>query len=135
MKRYDVLATEALRNIVTAPVRSVVVAVVSLVLGALTVLATGMEVLDIQAADARQHDRGRDAIWVTGAVSGGNGRRDVAIAVDGVVRAVSNTFELANRDGELIAALIPPSSLRRGANRIDVYEVRADGSLARMGGT
>jgi Sulfatase len=80
-------------------------------------------------------DGARIPIWVTGEVSGAAGPRDVAIAVDGVVRAVSNTFELANRDGELLAALIPPSSLRRGENRIDVYEVRADGTLARMGGS
>jgi hypothetical protein len=73
-------------------------------------------------------------VWVTGRVSGGDGeRRDVAIAVNGVVRAVSNTFELANRDGELIAALIPPASLRDGRNSVVVYEVTAGARLARMG--
>ena len=75
-------------------------------------------------------------VWVTGEVSGGAADpRDVAIAVNGVVRAVSSTFELANRDGELIAALIPPSSLRDGANEIDVYEVTDGDRLARMGGS
>ncbi|MDP9135986.1 MAG: sulfatase-like hydrolase/transferase, partial [Actinomycetota bacterium] len=70
-------------------------------------------------------------VWVTGEVSGGAGdRRDVAIAVNGVVRAVSNTFELANGDDELIAALIPPSSLRDGANSVEVYEVTDGLSLA-----
>jgi hypothetical protein len=77
--------------------------------------------------------------WVVGEVSGGAGeRRDVAIAVNGVVRAVSNTFELANGDSELIAALIPPSALRRGENSVEVYEVAgAPGALrlARMGGS
>jgi hypothetical protein len=71
-------------------------------------------------------------IWVTGKVSGGDGdRRDVAIAVNGTVRAVSNTFELANRKGELIAALFPPSALSQGKNDVVVYEV-VGGRLARM---
>ena len=36
--------------------------------------------------------------WVTGKVSGGSGEQlDVAIAVNGVVRAVSNTFQLPTR--------------------------------------
>lgn len=74
-------------------------------------------------------------IWVTGRVSGADGRRDIAIAVDGVVRAVSNTFQLATgRGGTLIAALIPPSSLGEGKNDIDVYEVTPSG-LTHMGGT
>ena len=78
-------------------------------------------------------------IWVTGEVSGGEGdRRDVAIAVDGVVRAVSNTFELATGDAELVAALVPPSSLRAGPNTVEVFEVTGSPGalrLARMGGS
>lgn len=77
--------------------------------------------------------------WVTGKVSGGNGeKRDVAIAVNGVVRAVSNTFQLANSSEELISALIPPSSLHDGSNSIEVYEVDGTGNaltLAPMGGS
>jgi hypothetical protein len=72
--------------------------------------------------------------WVIGEVSGGE-NLDVAIAVNGTVRAVSNTFELANRDGQLIAALIPPSSLEEGANTVEVYEVTPSGRLALMGGS
>ena len=30
--------------------------------------------------------------------------------------------------------MVPESSLRRGRNRIDVFEVGADGSLNRLGG-
>ena len=74
-------------------------------------------------------------VWVTGKVSGVDDRTDVAIAVNGVVRAVSNTFELANGSDELIAAMIPPSSLRNGRNTIEVYEVTSSGQLASMGGT
>ncbi len=74
-------------------------------------------------------------VWVTGKVSGADERLDVAIAVNGVVRAVSNTFKLATGGDELIAALIPPSSLRNGSNTVEVYEVTASGALASMGGT
>ncbi len=74
-------------------------------------------------------------VWVTGRVSGADGQVDVAIAVNGVVRAVSNTFKLATGGDELIAALIPPSSLRDGRNTVEVYEVTASGQLASMGGT
>jgi hypothetical protein len=74
-------------------------------------------------------------VWVTGKVSGGDGSLDVAIAVNGVVRAVSNTFRLANGGEDLIAALIPPSSLRDGRNSVEVYEVTSTGQLASMGGT
>jgi hypothetical protein len=85
-------------------------------------------------------------VWVTGKVSGGEGdgssggagKRDVAIAVNGVVRAVSNSFELANAGDELVAALIPPSSLRDGRNSVEVYEVSGGAgglTLAPMGGS
>jgi hypothetical protein len=74
-------------------------------------------------------------VWVTGKVSGGDGSLDVAIAVNGVVRAVSNTFRLANGDEDLIAALIPPSSLRAGRNTVEIYEVTSSGQLASIGGT
>jgi hypothetical protein len=77
-------------------------------------------------------------VWVTGKVSGASGKLDVAIAVDGVVRAVSNSFRLANGDEDLIASLIPPSSLRDGANELEVYSVTGSpGSfeLAPLGGT
>jgi len=72
--------------------------------------------------------------WVTGKVSGADDKLDVAIAVDGTIRAVSNTFELANRDGGLIAALLPPSAFRPGKNEIEIYEV-TNGRLSPMGGS
>lgn len=74
-------------------------------------------------------------VWVTGKVSGADDHLDVAIAVNGVVRAVSNTFKLATGGDELIAAMIPPSSLRNGRNTVEVYEVTAASQLALMGGT
>jgi len=104
-------------------------------------LVTGDSSLDVSLTDGGAYDdvdpEGPAVpIWVTGTVSGGDGdKRDVAIAVNGVVRAMSNTFELANRDGELIAALVPPSSLRKGSNSVEIFEVTAAGRLARMGGS
>jgi hypothetical protein len=74
-------------------------------------------------------------IWVTGRVSGADRKLDVAIAVDGTVRAVSNTFQLANRDAWLIASLVPPSAFEDGGNVVEAYEVTADGRLASMGGS
>jgi hypothetical protein len=71
--------------------------------------------------------------WVTGRVSGVDEKVDVAIAVDGTVRAVSNTFELANRGGFLVAALVPPGAFRDGENLVEVYEVTSGGRLALMG--
>jgi hypothetical protein len=74
--------------------------------------------------------------WVTGRVSGADGDKlDVAIAVNGTVRAISNTFRLANSDEDLVAALIPPDSLRDGRNTVEIYQVTNGSQLARMGGT
>jgi hypothetical protein len=78
-------------------------------------------------------------IWVAGRVSGGDDEQlDIAIAVNGTIRAVSSTFELANRDGRLISALIPPDSLQRGENTVEVFEfdgLFGDPTLRRMGGS
>ena len=53
-------------------------------------------------------------------------RRDIAVAVNGRIEAVGNTFKLAEGEkGELFAVMVPESSLRRGRNRIDVFEVGA----------
>jgi hypothetical protein len=84
--------------------------------------------------------------WVTGRVSGadtpsggtGGDKLDLAIAVNGVVRAVSNTFRLAGQDADLVAALVPPSAFRAGRNEIEVFEVEGTPGaprLARMGGS
>jgi hypothetical protein len=62
-------------------------------------------------------------IWITGRVSGGGGPREVAVAVNGVIRASARTFRLATGGGELVAALVPPSSFAQGKNSVTVYEV------------
>ena len=66
---------------------------------------------------------------------GGSGPRDIAVALNGRIAAVGNTFTLAEGEpGELFSVMVPESALRSGRNRIDVFEVGADGSLKRLGG-
>ena len=72
--------------------------------------------------------------WITGRVEGGDGeRRDIAIAVNGTIRGVGNTFELATGGGEIFAVLVPPESFREGANTVEVYEVVGGTRLRPMG--
>ena len=81
-------------------------------------------------------DPGGPAIptWVTGRVSGGTGRpQDIAVAVNGTVRATGNTFKLASGGGQLIGVLVPPSAFRKGRNRVEVFEVQG-GRLLRWAG-
>ncbi len=74
--------------------------------------------------------------WAVGRVSGGGGpKRDIAVVVNGTVRGVGNTFELATGGGEIFAVLVPPSALRDGQNEVEVYEVVGGESLRRMGGS
>jgi hypothetical protein len=50
--------------------------------------------------------------------------RDIAVAVNGTIRAVGNTFELAVGDeGELVSVMVPESAFRKGRNRVEVLEV------------
>jgi hypothetical protein len=55
---------------------------------------------------------------------GGSGKRDIAVAVNGTIVAVGNTFTLAVGDeGELVSVMVPESAFRKGSNRVEVYEV------------
>jgi sulfatase-like protein len=75
-------------------------------------------------------------IWITGRVSGGGGPKDIAVAVNGRVRAVSSTFRLATGGGLIMGVLVPESSMKQGANKVEVFEVVQGGSrLLKMGGT
>ena len=90
------------------------------------------------AGDWADVDPGSDFVPThpVGRIDGdGPGGRDIAVAVNGRIEAVGNTFHLAEGEkGELFAVMVPESSLRRGRNRIDVFEVGANGSLKRLGG-
>jgi hypothetical protein len=65
-------------------------------------------------------------------VSGGAAgeTRDVAVAVNGRIEAVSKTFYLAIDKGqELISAMVPPWSLEQGRNTIEFFQVLPNGDL------
>jgi Sulfatase len=72
--------------------------------------------------------------WVVGRVSGGTGK-DIAVAVNGRIRAVSNSFRLDTGGDELIAVMVPESAMRDGRNDVEVFEVSGGSELRSMGGT
>ncbi len=73
--------------------------------------------------------------WIVGEVSGGAGdKRDIAVSVNGTIRAVGNSFKLATADEELISVMLPPSALEAGRNDVEVYEVTGGSRLRGMGG-
>ncbi len=74
---------------------------------------------------------------VTGRIVGGRpGRlRDLAVAVNGRIRAVGRSFRLQGRPRESYSFVVPESSLRPGRNEVELFEVRPDGRLVRLYGT
>jgi Sulfatase len=48
--------------------------------------------------------------------------RDIAVAVNGTIRAVGSSFDLAVGDeGELVSVMVPESAFRKGSNRVEVF--------------
>jgi hypothetical protein len=48
--------------------------------------------------------------------------RDIAVAVNGTIVAVGNTFKLAVGDaGELVSVMVPESAFRKGRKRVEVF--------------
>jgi Sulfatase len=64
--------------------------------------------------------------FVVGRVEdGGDGGRQIAVAVNGKIVGVGETFKLAvGDDDELVAVMVPPDSFKQGSNDVRVYEVR-----------
>ena len=60
--------------------------------------------------------------YVTGTIGGVSSGTEVAVAVNGKVRGTTRTFSDDGR--QRYAAIVPPHTLHRGANRIAVYTVR-----------
>ncbi|MEA2419369.1 MAG: hypothetical protein QOE60_1575 [Thermoleophilaceae bacterium] len=58
--------------------------------------------------------------------------RDLAVAVNGRIRAVGRSFHLRGRRTEFFSLLVPESALRAGRNDVQVLEVGPGGSLARL---
>jgi Sulfatase len=73
---------------------------------------------------------------VTGRLSGvGPGQeRDLAVAVNGRIRALGRSFHLWRREREYFSMIVPESALRDGANRVELFEVRPAGTLVPLGG-
>jgi Sulfatase len=85
----------------------------------------------IRVHPTRAHSTQIHPTRVTGALDGGPpGRvRDLAVAVNGRVRAVGRSFRLRRRPREYFSMLVPEDSLRRGRNELELFEVRAGGEL------
>ena len=55
-------------------------------------------------------------------------KHDVAVAVNGVIRAVGRTWYLSGRRSEYFAMNVPEASLRSGRNGVEVFMVRRNGA-------
>jgi Sulfatase len=58
--------------------------------------------------------------------------RELAVAVNGRIRAVGRSFDLWRKRREFFSFVVPESSLRRGRNEVELFEVRPDGALQRL---
>jgi hypothetical protein len=68
---------------------------------------------------------------VTGRLEGSppDAVRDLAVVVNGRVRAVGRSFHLRGRRAEYFSLMLPETALRRGRNRLQLMEVRPGGGL------
>jgi hypothetical protein len=60
--------------------------------------------------------------------------RDLALAVNGRIRATGRSFDLTRKRLEFFSFIFPESALRSGANRLELFEVRRGGELVRVAG-
>ena len=111
------------RRVATLPVRST---------GSVTASVANAPLIERVARDARYFPT-----RVTGPLRGlpGEDHRDLALAVNGRIRAVGRSFDLWKKRREYFSFMVPETVLRTGANRIELFEVRPDGSLVRLYGT
>jgi hypothetical protein len=58
--------------------------------------------------------------------------RDVALAVNGRIRAVGRSFDLWWEGREYFSLMVPENALRRGRNALELFEVRPDGRLVSL---
>ena len=72
---------------------------------------------------------------VAGPVTGGatGARRDIAVAVNGRIEAVTRTFYLRGSERESFAVNVPEASLEPGRNRVEVFEVLEGDRLRLIG--
>jgi hypothetical protein len=55
--------------------------------------------------------------------------RNVAVAVNGRIRAAGRSFDLWWKGREYFSMMVPERALREGRNRIDLFEVLPGGAL------
>jgi hypothetical protein len=55
--------------------------------------------------------------------------RDLALALNGRIQAVGQSFDLGRKGREYYSFLVPETALRSGTNRLELFEVRAGGAL------
>ena len=84
--------------------------------------------VDLAYADEYTHvdpASGYVPVHVVGSVNGPDRHpRDIAVAVNGTIRAVGNTFTLAVGDaGELVSVMVPESAFHKGRNEVEVLQV------------
>jgi Sulfatase len=94
-------------------------------------VAHGHLVRDVSAGDPVLPTR------VAGTLAGApdEGVRDLAVAVNGRIRAVGRSFRLGTRPAEFFSFVVPERSLRLGPNTIELFEVRRAGrTLVPLGG-
>jgi len=87
--------------------------------------------LDATLSDASDYEHvdpasGLVPVHVVASVNGPDRHpRDIAVAVNGTIRAVGNTFTLAVGDaGELVSVMVPESAFKQGRNEVQVLQVR-----------
>ncbi|MCG8589518.1 MAG: sulfatase-like hydrolase/transferase [Proteobacteria bacterium] len=90
------------------------------------------EVDQAQWLRAVDPESGTVPAYLTGAIveAGAETQATLVIAVNGVIGSSVRTHRSA--DGLRFAALVPPSLLQPGANRVDVYRVRGAGTRLRL---
>lgn len=71
---------------------------------------------------------------VEGRLEGGapGSARDLALAVNGRIRAVGRSFRLRGRAAEYFSLMVPETALRTGRNSVELLEVRPDGELVSL---
>ena len=92
--------------------------------------SAGLEQLDVElpyASEYRRVDPGSGFVpahVVARVRDGGEGGREIAVAVNGRIAAVGETFTLATgEEGELVSVMVPPESFEQGRNEVEIFEV------------
>ncbi|HEY7454530.1 MAG TPA: sulfatase-like hydrolase/transferase [Thermoleophilaceae bacterium] len=97
--------------------------------GAVTAEVANAELLAHVARDGKYYPT-----RVTGPLHGipADEHRDLALAVNGRIRAVGRSFDLWWKGREYFSFMVPETALRPGRNLVELFEVRPGGALVRL---